>query len=388
MCEVTWNTWESVSVVLMPIGMKASCIDSPLSLVCFLLLSASLDCFSLFRWCHTAWLKFGSALIPSHAWSSCCCVFLWLPRHLHSLLLPHLVSDHPVLPSVRQLHLPGCGGQIPRALPLWSRAPWPKTFLPLFMSPTTTSSRRLVSNTPRNPPASSGPRMTPTTMTIGKMLTDACRRRADHSQDEGLSSWLRRQSVMIERGDPLFTHLTHKFRVFKKRDTTLKVNKVGFFWTTKRADSRWLSSRDSKTRIPGRLWQKKYSKVEWNDRVAKRNLSCSSRRRTTSTRSSTSSWTVIEAKLGSSWSSCEKASVKWKNWSNFQAQHSTIARKNWSKIEILSLKSLARYRNYKMKSIAWMIREIFKMLNQYAVDIPTLPVNLCLSHLIQFLVEC
>ena len=29
-----------------------------------------------------------------------------------------------------------------------------------------------------------------------------------------------------------------------------------------------------------------------------------------------------------------------------------------------------------------------KTLNQYAVDIPTLPVNLCLSHLIQFLVEC
>ena len=28
------------------------------------------------------------------------------------------------------------------------------------------------------------------------------------------------------------------------------------------------------------------------------------------------------------------------------------------------------------------------MLNQYAVDIPTLPVNLCLSHLIQFLKEC
>ena len=28
------------------------------------------------------------------------------------------------------------------------------------------------------------------------------------------------------------------------------------------------------------------------------------------------------------------------------------------------------------------------MLNQYAMDIPTLTVNLCLSHLIQFLVEC
>ena len=38
--------------------------------------------------------------------------------------------------------------------------------------------------------------------------------------------------------------------------------------------------------------------------------------------------------------------------------------------------------------IVRMTQEIFKMLNQYAVDVPTLPVNLCLSHLIQFLVEC
>ena len=35
-----------------------------------------------------------------------------------------------------------------------------------------------------------------------------------------------------------------------------------------------------------------------------------------------------------------------------------------------------------------MIQEIFKMPNQDAVDIPTLPVSLCLSHLIRFLVEC
>ena len=34
------------------------------------------------------------------------------------------------------------------------------------------------------------------------------------------------------------------------------------------------------------------------------------------------------------------------------------------------------------------MREIFKMLNQYAVDNPTLPVHQCLSHLIQVLVEC
>ena len=54
-----------------------------------------------------------------------------------------------------------------------------------------------------------------------------------------------------------------------------------------------------------------------------------------------------------------------------------ISRLNWSKIKILSLNSLARCRNCGMKSMAWAIREIFQMLNQYAVDIPTLPVKQC-----------
>ena len=52
------------------------------------------------------------------------------PRHLHSLLHPHLLPDHPVLPSARQLHLPGCGGQIPCATPLRTLAPWPRTSHP------------------------------------------------------------------------------------------------------------------------------------------------------------------------------------------------------------------------------------------------------------------
>ena len=34
------------------------------------------------------------------------------------------------------------------------------------------------------------------------------------------------------------------------------------------------------------------------------------------------------------------------------------------------------------------IRGIFKMLNQYAVEIPTLPVDQCHSHLIQYLKGC
>ena len=103
-------------------------------------------------------------------------------------------------------------------------------------------------------------------------------------------------------------------------------NRLGLFWTTKRADSRWLSSRHSRTRIPGWLWQKKYSKIKWNDRIAARStLSCSSRRRSISTRSTTSSWTVIEAKLGSSWSSWEKTSMKWKRFQG--STFDTIARR-------------------------------------------------------------
>ena len=46
-----------------------------------------------------------------------------------------------------------------------------------------------------------------------------------------------------------------------------------------------------------------------------------------------------------------------------QFQGSTIdgfSRRNWSKIETLSLNSQPRFRNYRMKLIVWMIREIFK----------------------------
>ena len=41
-----------------------------------------------------------------------------------------------------------------------------------------------------------------------------------------------------------------------------------------------------------------------------------------------------------------------------------------------------------MKSIVLMIREFLKMLHQYAVDNPTLAVNLRLSHFFDILAEC
>ena len=69
-----------------------------------------------------------------------------------------------------------------------------------------------------------------------------------------------------------------------------------------------------------------------------------------------------------------KVSMKLKNWSDFKAQHSIQFREeDWSKFKTLSLNSRPGFRNYRMKLIAWMIREIFKMLSQYAVDLSHVP---------------
>ena len=143
-------------------------------------------------------------LIPSHASFACviwCVVSDLSIRQFHSLLPHHLLSDHPVLPSARQLHLPGCGGQTPCVLPLRTLAPWPRTSLPQVMSPTTTSSQRLMSNTPRSPRASTGSLMTSTTMTSPSVRPSLMR-----AEDEPITLKKKAyrpicRSVMIEPGD-------------------------------------------------------------------------------------------------------------------------------------------------------------------------------------------
>ena len=82
-------------------------------------------------------------------------------------------------------------------------------------------------------------------------------------------------------------------------------------------------------------------------------------------------------------------SLRWKNWSGFKGRHSMNFREeDWSKIETLSLNSRPKFRNYRMKFIAWMIGEILKMLSQYEVDYPTFPVNQLFFHFIVILAEC
>ena len=93
--------------------------------------------------------------------------------------------------SARQLRLPGCGGQILCATPLRTLAPWPRTSLPQVVSPTSTTSRSLCRITWESSSELRSPDdFDYDDVTIGQTLLDACRRRAEHSEEEGLSSCL------------------------------------------------------------------------------------------------------------------------------------------------------------------------------------------------------
>ena len=94
--------------------------------------------------------------------------------------------------------------------------------------------------------------------------------------------------------------------------------------------------------------------------------------------------TYWSKKLGSSWTSWEKSKWNGRIEGSFRVLPSTLCKT----IKIQFWNSLARYRNCKMKLTVRMIQEIVKVLNQYAVDIPTLPVDQCLSQHIRYLKEC
>ena len=112
-------------------------------------------------------------------------------------LLPNIFNFHDVV-------------DIPCVLLLRTLAPWPGTSLPQVMSPTTTE--------PNDPfiteayveytQESSGEQRYPDDfdyddVTIGKTLLDACRRQADHSEEEGLSSCLSSSVSHCRTGRPV-----------------------------------------------------------------------------------------------------------------------------------------------------------------------------------------
>ena len=148
-------------------------------------------------------------------------------------------------------------------------------------------------------------------VTIGKTLLDAWRRRADHSGEAGLSSCLS-SSVSHDRTvRPVVCSLGPQVSSAQETQRhTSESEQIRILRGTDK-ESRFsltVKQRFENTNSRPITTERSIQTVEWNDRVSKRrNLSYSSKRRTTSTRSTTSSWTVIGTKLGSSWSSWDKS---------------------------------------------------------------------------------
>ena len=80
------------------------------------------------------------------------------------------------------------------------------------------------------------------------------------------------------------------------------------------------------------------------------------------------------------------AQAKERRRRDHQLLHEQLLKQNWDLREAheKSLSEMEELKRFQGSAI----REIFKMLNQYAVEIPTLPVDQCHSHLIQCLKEC
>ena len=127
-----------------------------------------------------------------------CCVFDSL-RLLHfPLFAARLLSDRPVFPFGHQLHLPRCDGQIPCALKLMRTFGTLAEYDPLtgYEPNEYHSTEAYVEYTQESTSEQRSPNnFDYDDVTIGKALSDACRRRADHSHDEAFVA----QSVVVSQ---------------------------------------------------------------------------------------------------------------------------------------------------------------------------------------------
>ena len=151
-----------------------------------------------------------------------CCAFDSLRRLRSPLFAVYLLSYRLVSPLGLQLLLPRCGGQIPCALLVMrTLAPLPSTTLSQVLSPTTTTSRRLLNRTSRNPLARTGPCMIWSSMTTPSAWRSLhhCSNGSEKMQravDKHMTLLTkvcrpasRRLSVMLEQGDLLLISLNH-----------------------------------------------------------------------------------------------------------------------------------------------------------------------------------
>ena len=134
---------------------------------------------------------------------------------------------------------------------------------------------------------------------IGEMLFNAYREQVYHSQRESLSSGQSSSSMSERTGQAVVDTGQEQNLEHAQTRTLLDRQK-------KRKSSPTVRRRLENTNSSLIMTEEVY-KIKWNDRAAARRTSSCPSWRTTSTRSSTSSWKVTEAKLGSSWSSWEKS---------------------------------------------------------------------------------
>ena len=196
------------------------------------------------------------------------------------------------------------------------------------MSPTTTSSRTLMSSSPRSPWPSNGSLKTST------MTLPSVRRSSMRAEDESITLkekacrpvCRRRHWVMIERGNPVFavTQVTRKVEKF--RDKTLKANRLGLSWTDKgskssptvRRKSGDTNSRLIMTEEENKNYMKRSSRSKKNFIVLKQKNDVDK----INNFFMNSYWnkTRIFVKL------MRKVSKKWKNWSSFRVLPSILLR--------------------------------------------------------------
>ena len=157
---------------------------------------------------------------------------------------------------------------------------------------------------------------------------------------------------MIERGNPLSAVTQVTSQVTKFRDKTMKTNRLGLSWTDKGSESsltvKWrLEKHEFQADYDRRSIQKLSETIESQQEELHRGQAEERRRQ--------DHQLLREQLLKQNWDlreAHEKSLNEMEELMRFQGStFDTIARKNWSKIEILSLNSLARYRNCRMKSI-------------------------------------
>ena len=178
-------------------------------------------------------------------------------------------------------------------------------------------------------------------------------------------------------------------QVTKFRDKTLKTNRLGLSWTDKGSrfslivKQRFVESTNSRlitTEEVNKNWMERSSRSKKNFIVLRQKNDVDE---------------IINSFMNSYWSKTgifvklmRKASMK--ELKRFQSStFDTIARRRFVEDQDTILELAGKIHELQNEIYCRNdSRDFQDAVNQYAVDIPTLPVNLCLSHLIQFLEEC